>query len=514
MKNIKYIFLLSGLLACTDLEEQVFSEASPANFYGSIADAEAAVIPIYEALNRPVALWDFGMLSMTFMPAPHTQTRVGWRRRWADYTTSASDGVSLPRVWPAIYRSIFRANTAIANLENKTFEDTDDDARRAVLVAEAKWLRAWNFFNLVRLFGDVPMPLTPATSVEEAQLPATSVADVYTQIIADLQAAESGLPPTPRAGGDTGRPIQGTAKFLLAKVYLTMAGLPLNDASKMSMAHAKIKEVIDGASGYGYELLADYETAIRVDNNAERIFAVQQTQAVTSQGTALSFVWGGPNWPWGNGGQYHGGCTREFYESYEATDVRRDVSWAYTYVGRNGDTMIYGAPGIDGNGDGNASIYGGNTAGVPNETQGIAPNKYHDADQGCCDGDPDILIYRYADALLMYAEAENALNGPTGEAYTYLNMVRTRGGASTFDPAAGLTKDQFQELIYNERFLELSFEFHEVFDMRRLGKIQEAIETNFEANKINATYKPAYELWPIPLSEIQANPNLEQNDGW
>lgn len=508
MKNIKYIFLLSGLLACTDLEEQVFSEASPANFYGNIADAEAAIIPIYEALNRPVALWDFGMLSLTFMPAPHTQSRVPWREAWANYTTSASDGVSLPRVWNAIYRAVFRANAAIVNLENKTFEDANDEARRQVLIAEAKWLRAWNYFNLVRLFGKVPMPLSPATNTDEAQLAGSSLATIYDQIISDLQAAETALPTAPRAGGDTGRPIQGTAKFLLAKVYLTMAGQPLNDVSKMSLAHSKIKEVIDGASGYGYELLASYEDAIRVDNNAERIFAVQQTQAVTSQGTALSFVWGGPNWPWGNGGQYHGGCTRAFYESYEATDVRRDVSWAYTYVGRNGHTMVYGGPGIDTDGDGKDSNYD------LNEATGIAPNKYHDADQGCCDGDPDILIYRYADALLMYAEAENALNGPTAEAYAYLNMLRTRGGASTFDPAGGLTKDQFQELIYNERFLELSFEFHEVFDMRRLGKIQDAIEANPEAIAKGTSYKPAFELWPIPLSEIQANPNLQQNDGW
>lgn len=514
MKNIKYIFLLSGLLACTDLEEQVFSEASPANFYGNVADAEASVVAVYESMNRAVSLWDFGMLSLTFMPAPHTQSRVGWREIWADYTTSAGDGVSLGRVWSPSYQAIFRANVAIKELEGKTFENANDDARRAVLVAEAKWLRAYNYFNLVRLFGEVPMPLLPATNVEEAQLGGSPVADIYAQIISDLQAAETGLPSTPRVGGDAGRPIQGTAKFLLAKVYLTMAGQPVNDASKMSLAHAKIKEVIDGADGYGYELLDSYEDAIRIDNNAERIFAIQQTQAVTGQGTALSFVWGGPNWPWGNGGQYHGGCTRAFYESYEPTDVRRDVSWAFTYEGRDGDTMIYGAESIDNNGDGNTQIYGGNDGGVPNESQGIAPNKYHDADQGCCDGDPDILIYRYADALLMYAEAENLLNGPTNEAYTYLNMVRFRGGASTFDPAAGLTKDQFQELIYNERFLELSFEFHEVFDIRRLGKVEEAISKNPEAIARGTVYKPQYDLWPIPTAEINANPNLKQNDGW
>lgn len=510
MKKIKYIFLLlllSSPFACTDLDEQVFSQLSPSNFYNTIGDAEASVIAIYNALNRPVALWDFGMLSLTFMPAPHTQSRVPWRESWANYTVAAGDGVSLPRVWDAWYRAIFRANVSITELEKRSFENADDDQKRIALIAEAQWLRAWSYFNLVRLFGEVPMPLAATETIEGAQLPGTPLASLYEQIILDLEAAEANLPEPRRTGGDIGRPTVGTAKFLLAKVYLTMAGLPLQDGSKMSLAHAKIKEVIDNADTYGYELLSNYEDAIRIDNNAERIWAIQQTQAVTDQGTALSFVWGGPDWPWGNGGQYHGGFTRAFYESYEETDVRRDVTCAFTYVGNSGDTKVYGGPDLDTNGDGKTGNYD------QNETNGIAPNKYHDADQGCCDGDPDIVIYRYSDALLMYAEAENELNGPTNEAYTYLNLVRTRGGASAYKEGEH-SKDAFRDLIIQERYWELSFEFHEVFDLRRFGLVEEAINSNFEAQLKGTTYRPDFELWPIPTSEVVANPNLEQNPGW
>lgn len=518
MKKLSYIFLfplLLGSFSCTDLEEEVFSQLSPTNFYNTVGDAEAAVISVYNALNRPVALWDFGMLSVTFMPAPHTQSRVGWRESWAAYTVGAGDNVSLPRVWNAWYQAIFRANVAIEELEARQFEDPADDQKRVELIAECKWLRGWAYFNLVRLFGAVPMPLVATTSIEGAQLPGTPIEGIYSQIIADLEAAEAALPVPARAGAEIGRPTVGTAKFLLGKVYLTMAGLPVNDASKMSLAHSKIKEVIDNASSYGYELLPSYEDAIRIDNNAERIWAVQQTQAVTNQGTALSFVWGGQSWPWGNGGQYHGGFTKAFYESYEDTDVRRDVTCAYSYINRFGDLVIYGDTTEDTNGDGttNPFIYGGASAGVPTEVNGIAPNKYHDADQGCCDGDPDIVIYRYSDALLMYAEAENELNGPTDVAYDFLNQVRARGGASTYTIGSH-TQDQFRDLIIQERYWELSFEFHEVYDLRRFGLVQDAIEQNFEAAIKGTTYRPDFELWPIPQSEIDANPNLDQNPGW
>lgn len=510
MKKFKYIvitLLLAGSFACTDLDEQVFSQLSPSNFYNTVGDAEASVIAIYNALNRPVALWDFGMLSLTFMPAPHTQSRVPWRESWANYTVSAGDGVSLPRVWDAWYRAVFRANISIAELEKREFETKEDDQKRIELIAEAKWLRAWSFFNLVRLFGEVPMPLVATETIEGAQLPGTPISEMYAQIITDLEAAEANLPTPRRTGGDIGRPTAGTAKFLLAKVYLTMAGLPLNDASKTSLAHAKIKEVIDNASTYGYELLDSYEDAIRIDNNTERVWAVQQTQAVTDQGTALSFVWGGPGWPWGNGGQYHGGFTRAFYESFEETDIRRDVTCAFTYVANNGDTKVYGQQDLDTNGDGNTGNYD------QNETNGIAPNKYHDADQGCCDGDPDIVIYRYSDALLMFAEAENELNGPTQTAYDFLNQVRNRGGASPY-ASGSHTKDEFRDLIIQERYWELSFEFHEVFDLRRFGLVEDAINNNFEAQLKGTAYRPDFELWPKPTKEIDSNPNLSQNPGW
>ncbi|MCK0148095.1 RagB/SusD family nutrient uptake outer membrane protein [Arenibacter sp. F26102] len=500
MKKLKYIILLACLVACSDLEEQVYSEISPSNFYRNADEAEVATTAIYNSYNRAVSLFDFGLASMAVMPSPKMIARVPWRRIWGNYTTSASDATSLPRVWDPLYQGIFRANVLIAELEPREFEDEAEETKRKELIVEAKFLRAWSFFNLVQLFGDVPLPLAPTTNVEEAQLPRTPIPDVYKQIILDLQDAENGLPSDKRGQTEIGRPIQATAKFLLAKVYLTMAGFPLQDPTTMALAQTKLQEVINlEGTSKGYSLLSSYEDAIRIDNNDERIFAIQQTQSVEGQGTAFGHVWGARNRfdPALGIGQFHGGYSQAFYDSFDETDERRDVTMIYSYEDNTGNILTYNTPQYL-------------------ERWGIFPNKYVDLDQSCCDGDPDMIVYRYSDALLMAAEIENSLNGPTETAYGYLNRVRTRAFAN---PApAGMTQAQFSEYIYEERFKELSFEFQEVYDIRRLGKVEEALSQhpeNITFEPTNTTYSPNFNLWPMPTSEVQSNPNITSNNpGW
>ncbi|MEQ9289481.1 MAG: RagB/SusD family nutrient uptake outer membrane protein [Cyclobacteriaceae bacterium] len=505
MKNIKYIIILAVMIGCSnDLEEQVYSNVSPSNFYKNAADGDAAVSAIYNALNRAVSLWDFGLTSTVATMHPYFIGRVGWRNHWADYTVSSGDGLGLPRSWNPLYQAIFRANVAISELSTRTFEGSEE-VTRGYLIAEAQWLRAWSYFHLTQLFGNVPMPLVPAQSIETANLPATPREAIYAQIISDLQDAEANLPTIRTIPAELGRPNVGTAKFLLAKVYLTMAGAQVNDASKMALAHSKIKEVIDNASAYGYELLPSYADAIYIDNNSERVWAIQQTQAVEGQGTAGTFVWAGIGSTNGGvpRGQAHGGWTQEFYDLYESGDTRRDVTMQYSYIHSDTgeETFFSGQPVADYDGD------------PYKQTWGIPNNKYKDSDQGCCDGDPDIIYYRYSDALLMYAEAENSLNGPTATAYEYLNMVRERGGASALTPGSH-TKEEFAELMFTERLLEFTFECQELYDIRRLGKVQEIIESAPLPVKEGTVYKAAFEVWPIPNTEVNANAELEQNPGW
>lgn len=503
MKKFKFILLITVLMGCSDLEEKVFSEISPSNFYNNADESNVAVTSIYNSYNRTIGLYDFGMSTLASCPSPKLQQRVWWRRMYSNYTTTSSDTQALPRVWNAFYQGIFRANTVINELENINFEE--DDNKRIEHIAEAKWLRAWSFFNLVQLFGAVPLPLSPAATVEDAQLPRTPIEDVYQQIILDLEAAEAHLPTNKRPESEIGRPIRATATFLLAKVYLTMAGFPLQDNAKLSLAQTKIQEVINlEGTSQGYELLESYEEAIRLDNNAERIFAIQQTQSEAGQGTAFSHVMGAEKRFPSPYGQYHVGFTEDFYFEFDDTDERRDVTMISSYTDRDGVYKDWFGTASDGE-DGSPW----------NRRYGIFQNKYVDFDQSCCDGDPDMIVYRYSDALLMAAEIENNLNGPTTTAYNFLNRVRLRANAS--EAPTGMSQLEFAEYVYQERFKELSLEFQEIYDIRRLGKVEEVLNMHPENIIWEPTYtpyNPNFDLWPLPIDEINANPNLEQNPGW
>ncbi|WP_168196313.1 RagB/SusD family nutrient uptake outer membrane protein [Echinicola soli] len=501
MKKIIYSLILMVLLAgCTTLEEDVFSELSPTNFYTSAADADAAVIAIYNGLNRR-PFHDTYFTSLTFMQAPHSATRAAFRRMYANYSFDASENRILGSYWAAAYDIINRANAAIDRIPSIEMDENE----KASLVAEAKWLRAYNYFNLVRFFGDVPLLLKESTSLEDANPSRAPMDEVYAAIVADLKEGLDNLPPSRGNGEKMGRVAAGTAKFLLAKVYLTMAGEPLNDASHLQEAHTLLSDLYANRGEYGFGLLENYADIFDLENelNAEIVFAVQQSR-IEGQGTAMAHMWGPLRSPFGGTGQYHGGCTQEFYESYDDTDERRDVTWLERYQLRGANQVVVFGERLP---NGALGPYG--------ETRnGMSPAKYQDPEQECCDGETDIIIYRFSDVMLMLAEIENELNGPGAAALGYLNEVRERANATVYDPQAATSQEEFRELIYKERFWEFSFEFHEIFDIRRMGKVQEAIETGFETQLFGTVYDPRYELYPIPLTEIQTNSNITQNPGW
>lgn len=148
--------------------------------------------------------------------------------------------------------------------------------------------------------------------------------------------------------------------------------------------------------------------------------------------------------------------------------------------------------------------------------------KYHYVEKMLDHGSPRVnsgkntIIYRLSDAYLMYAEAENELNGPTPEAYSKINSIRDR--AFDNDPAkrlSGLSKDEFRQAIMDERKWELGFEYHRRWDLNRWGKLAEAVQSMAETNPIGAeNFKPYHVLWPIPFQEFDLNPNLTQNPGY
>lgn len=401
------------------------------------------------------------------------------------------------------YKGISRANIIIQRIENA---DITQDSK-ADIVGQAKFLRAFFYFKLVRYFGAVPLYLTEVTNADQAFVARSSVDSVYNQIIADAQDAIS-LLKAPTAFPQSGKATKGAATMLLADVYMARHKYP------------EAETLLKTLPAMGYELLPDYASVFSTSNknSKESIFEVQYMQGLQA-GQQSNFIYqflprtinttlitgvatnnrttGGYNTP-----------TQDLIDAYEPNDKRKDASIAVAEGTYNAsDEFTISA---------NKSIIGyvpaAGKIGVPYIKKYLHP---HTNPNNTDDNWP---IYRYADALLLLAEAENE-QGKTGEALANLNVVRQRAG---LDPSTENNQVLLRDAIAHERRVELAFENHRWHDLVRTGKAIEVM------NAFGVKQKQLYDyllpgsynvtenrlIYPIPESEIGLNPALTQNPGY
>jgi len=338
------------------------------------------------------------------------------------------------------------------------------------------------YFNLVRAFGDVPLITTPTSDVVNVKRPRDGVDKIYGQIIQDLKEAEGVLPLKYTVAGEIGRATLGAAKSILAKVYLTL--------KDYTNAAAKAKEVIDSKA---FSLVTNYKDVFLPEkkNGPEHIFSTQYSCVLNTYGSpmaeAFAIVF---TYPIQQAGGFHY-VTPFHVNTYTPGDVRKEVN--VVTEGRNPQTGAIVKPGAD---------------------QGPGSGKYWDP-QACGrqQARNNFMVVRYADVLLMYAEALNELSGPTAEAYAAINQIRARargGVAVTTGPQdlSGLTKEQFRDAVLQERSWELCFEGHRRWDLIRTGKYIEVLQ------KAGVPVEQKNLLYPIPQNEIDVNPALQQNPGY
>ncbi|MCC4211524.1 RagB/SusD family nutrient uptake outer membrane protein [Leeuwenhoekiella parthenopeia] len=496
MKNI--VIILIGLLtlsACESLEETPFDFLSADNLYRNEADVDLALFGVYSSLNT--ANHDLWYFMSTSGPGESVTTRFNGGNQLflagLNFNPTLAHGVW----WSNFYRGINRANAVIANVPGVGLEESLAEQK----IAEARFQRAFFYFNLVKWFGGVPLYLEETTNFSEEVIfkPRNTTEEVYAAIIEDLQYAETRLPATWDAA-NFGRATSGAAKGFLGKVYLHMAGKPLEQTDKYALAAAKLKEVVD--SGV-YALQPDFGSIFTLENerNNELIF-VRPNVEDDAAGTVLTFFAGPPNTPFANrNGQYQFGFSLAFYNSFSPDDKRRDVTMQYTYIDANGRSITYNSPS-------NPQL----PQGGYREPGGVALGKLKDAqnDVSPFAHDNDIIYMRYADILLMLAEALNESN-QAAAALPYLKLVRDRAGlpvVSTTDRAA------LRAIIKQERKWELAGEYQEYGDLQRWGDIQASIANNAASRRIGVTYDPKMELLPIPQGQLDDNPNLTQNPGY
>jgi hypothetical protein len=396
--------------------------------------------------------------------------------------------------WRTSYQGIDAANLAITNISTMP-ASAISDAQKSQLIGQAQFLRAWFYFNLVRIYGDVPLLTTPTAGATGLQVPRNTTSDIYTKLILpDLLAAEkSGLSFT----DNTGRVSLGAIKALLAKVYETMAGYPLQLTANYALAKQKALEVINSGN---YTLYTNYDQFRDPanDNLKENIFMAQFAATIRS---CPMFNWTLPLFTAVSGANSGTGALTPdmtFYKSFTAGDKRgqEDQYFFSHYASHATGTNIVFATGQ------HIFKYFDNVAYTSNQGSGKC-----------------YPIIRLTDIMLLYAEAQNEADGsPDANSYTYINQVRARANLS---PLAGLSKDQFRQAIWNERNHELCYENITWFDMVRTRMAYDAKNNVFVPlvgytfpNGQNVTFATKNLLFPIPQTEIQANPKLTQNPGY
>jgi starch-binding outer membrane protein, SusD/RagB family len=462
------------------LTEVPYSFVAPENLYTSGDGALAALSGAYAAFQARVS--DLGISDvdyygrqywmLTEYPTETVTLRLGAtnERTMPDIFRVTPSHNYINGVWRAAFHAVNRANSVIDNVPGIAGMDP---ALRDRVVGEAKFLRAYHYFNLVRFFGGVPLYLHETRSLEDIQKPRATQAEVYQAIIQDLKDAAAVLPAR-YTGADVGRATSGAANALLAKVYLQYGAV--------------------GGGGY------------MCDQFAPRPLP-SQTDFPYCDSQNPSF---GPEWP--------------FFYSYAPTDTRKAGTWLMTYTKKSGATVTWDSTQTA------VNAYG-NFAPVPTKYMDKTPGAQDGAEE------PNFILIRYADVLLSLAEAINENAGPTAEAYNLVNTVRARAHVPPLTPGLGKQafKDAlFVERRWEfameghghfdsqrnwswakARIEQYSTNAARTFWNRpRPSGCSSCIPRDSSVPKVTLTLDDHLIFYPIPQPAIDVNPQLVQNPGY
>lgn len=478
MKNIRLsIFswglLLMALTGCKKtLQEKPVTFISPDAFFSNPASYEQAVTGIYSSVG---GLYGGNNMMMREMfsdicgsPNPKTEQAV------PTYQNNHQPFFYNVRgEWQNDYGMIKNANFILSYLPAAPLVD----AKKNALIGEARFLRAFAYFQLVQFYGDVPLRTETISNYNNVQFPRTSQDSVYKLILADLSFAEANLPDD---APQQGRVYKLAATALLAKVYLTMAGNPMKQTALYQNAKDKALAVLNSPK---FHLVADYSqifhnTAYTSESIWEQLYipGIGGNGLHSSSSTASGFT---PILI----------PLSSFISSFPPGDQRQVWGINQTFVDPGGNVL---PPFFQ--------KFVNNTFTTAGQTPSAIISSY------------SIPILRLGEMYLIAAEAENELNGPAN-AYSYINAIRARARVDKSNPAnvpdlSGLTQDQFRSAVIMERKWELHLEGSTWFDLKRtntLSKIQ-----TVRASSLAIPIGAYNNTWYIPDVEINAN-NIPQN---
>lgn len=456
------IFIMSSCSSFIDVTP--LSDNSVDNFYKTEQEMDQAVVAIYDGVQtlvRPAYLDLFAEITSDNTYNFATTPNGGANANFDNFNL-ATNNTYLNRFWTASYAAIQRSNIVLSRIDAVTIPDLKKNGRKG----EALFLRSLVYFYLVQIWGDVPLVLdetkNPISHIDKGRDAKSKILD---QILVDLKSAEEFLPVT-YGSIDQGRVTKGAAQALLARVYLHMKDYP---------------NVIDYTnkviSSSNYELDVEYETFFDTKKvSKENIFVINFKSGTNSEGYPFSNV----NHDYDNTASYD-------LMNYFKDDPRLNFNVSPTAINTFYSKKLH-----------NTAVNTDNTINVR------------------------IIVLRYADILLMKAEALNFTNYPNTEALTLVNKVRNRSGLSAVSFVDLSSKYLFHNKLMDERRIEFAFENLRWFDLVRTGMASQVMSVkNLGGQRENSasglpyTFKDTFLLFPIPQTQIDASGgNLIQNPGY
>ena len=492
--SILALLVLTGI-SCKKqfLDVKPTSSITAGNFHQSQQDIQQAVTGVYAGMaDWPVNIYLFlsevrsNNFYAVFADAQRDYFDIN------NYQVNAQDG-TVHDTWQSLYSMINRANGVLENIDKVSF---DDPSLKSRYKAEVRFLRAFAYFQLVRLWGKVPLVDKVISPSEGIKIKQSDPATIYNFITTEMDAVKDSLPPDYTASSDIGRVTSWTVKGILAKVYLTMAGYPLNQTAMKDKAQALLEEIISKeGSTPKLKLTPNYSDLFGYKNdNLHNIFEVQFVSGGLGQGTSFpSQVLGNVSTSLVNVTILNSASrltiSEDLLNSYDTIDKRFNVTIDTSYTTNDNPPQHSNVPFFKKFVD-----FGLTTL-----------TKYDDWPE-------NFPLLRYADVLLMEAEILNDESGPTTQAVALLNRVRNRAGLPSVAPA---TKEEFDDVLTKEYRLEFADEGQYWFYLVRTGKAIPTMNAWFAATGRNKTIDEHNLYYPIPQTEMDVYPGLyQQNAGY
>lgn len=504
------ILLLAAMFITVSCEEDLLEQTNPNvltpdTFWQNGEDAKKAIVGAYSPFTD---IWYYSRIEIFLSDyrddvingfATSARTNPG---RFA----GTSDQNMIQWVWRAVWKAISRTNEVLVNVPNIEMDQTEKDN----ILGEAYFLRALNYFNLVNNWLNIPLITEPITVEEAKEILQAPPADVWNQIVNDLKQAQNLLPAS-WEGENVGRATAGAATALLGKVYLYQ--------QDYGQAKSELEKVM---SSNTYQLATNYADNFSsfTENNEESIFEIQFTLDDNR-------AWGGDRSGIGRTNSFTPDIAPQGFTGQDGMRVNQWVLDLFldertvngevdprafnTLFWRTDETTTYQGEVLS------ATLYEGKTyQEAYEETENrIFGKKYLGIDEGLTTANfqsspNNLRLIRYADVLLMFAEAEFMLNGSTQAALDAINEVRARVDMPAF---ATITMQDIED----ERVKELTFERTRYFDLLRWGKVKERIvdtpDIKNESGGVGA-YQEGREYLDLPQNELDNNPNFQHNPGY